>query len=276
MRDLFRLLYRSRNTLLFLALLALSLALLVDGNQHHRAKAHMTAGGLVGRLLSWRSEVTEYAGLKEVNRRLAEENADLRSRGTDAYAPVSARFTRIHDTIHEQQFRLLSARVISSTVHHQKNHLLLDKGERDGVVADMGVIGSQGIVGVVTSTSPRFAVVKSVLSPDLKVSVKVHRTGHFGLLVWDTNDPTMASVTDIAKHARVREGDTLVTRGGDGIFPVDIPVGVVTHVSTPPGGNYFAITAHLIEDLSREGYVHIVFDLMRAERDSLEAKLGNE
>ena len=40
MRDLFRFLYRIRNTLVFLLLLAFSLVLLANGNAHHRSAGH--------------------------------------------------------------------------------------------------------------------------------------------------------------------------------------------------------------------------------------------
>lgn len=276
MRDLFRFLYRSRNTLLFLALLGVSLSLLMNGNAHHRAQAITSANNVAGTLYSLRSEVTDYANLKAVNRDLAAENASSRERHASAYSPVAARFVRINDSIHEQQYTVLSAKVVNSTTHKQKNFLLLDKGGREGIMVDMGVIGQKGVVGVVSDLSERFAAVKSVLSPDLKISVKVRRTGHFGLLVWDTNDPRLASVTDIAKHARISEGDTIVTRGGDGIFPAEIPVGIVASVEQPAGKTYQDIKVVLSEDLTRDGYVYVVYDLMRPERDSLQIRLDTE
>ncbi|MBK8531452.1 MAG: rod shape-determining protein MreC [Flavobacteriales bacterium] len=134
----------------------------------------------------------------------------------------------------------------------------------------MGVIGTEGIVGVVSDVNDGFASVISVLSPDIKTSVQLRRTGHFGLLYWDTNDPRTASVIDIAKHARVAVGDTVETRGGDGIFPAGIPVGLVEEVVDAPGSNYHGITIRLTEDMTRSGFVYVVEDLRRAERDTLQ------
>ncbi|HOP42530.1 MAG TPA: rod shape-determining protein MreC [Flavobacteriales bacterium] len=276
MRDLFRFLIRYRDTLLFLALMALSFSLLVKGNAHHRAWAIGTSGDLVGTLNSWRSEITEYARLKEQNRRLQDENTDLRNRHRSSYSPVDARFVRINDSIHEQRYRFLAARLIRSTSHKQRNVLLLDKGTREGVAADMGVITAEGIVGVVQEASPHFAAVKSILNPDIRTSVRLRRTGHFGLLVWDTGDPRTASVADIAKHVPVQPGDTVETRGADGTFPTGVPVGVVTEVGSPPGDNYLQVRVRLTEDLTRAGPVQIVFDLMRLERDSLGQDLLEE
>lgn len=270
MRDLFRFLFRIRSTLLFLGWLVVSLILLYNGNEHHKAQAISSSNAMVGTIYSWRKEITDYANLKEVNRRLAEENADYRNRHIATYTPVEGLFARIQDTIRQQEYRVITAKVVNSTWHKPKNHLTLNKGIRAGVHGDMGVIGPKGIVGVVRDASPGFASVISVLSPDIKTSVQIKRTGHFGLLYWNTNDPRTSSVIDIAKHARVLVGDTVETRGGDGTFPAGVSVGLVESVVDKPGDNYHEIVVRLSEDMTRSGYVYVVDDLRRTERDTLQ------
>lgn len=272
MRDLFRFLYRARNTLLFLALLVVSLLMLSKGSVHHRARAISSSNAIAGTIYTWRKDITDYANLKEVNRRLAEENVDWRNRHSSNFSPVEALFVRINDTIRMQEYSYLPAKVVNSTWHKSRNFLTLDKGSEDGVHDNMGVIGPHGIVGVIREVSPHFASVTSVLSPDIKNSVQIRRTGHFGLLYWDrdVHGPTTASVIDIAKHARVLVGDTVETRGGDGTFPAGVLVGIVQEVNELPGSNYHDITIRLAEDMTRSGFVYVVKDLHRMERDSLQ------
>lgn len=270
MRDLFRFLHRIRSTLMFLGWLILSLILLYNGNEHHKAQAISSSNAIAGTIFSWRKEVTDYANLKEVNRRLAEENAGWRNRHISTYTPMEGLFARIQDTIRQQEYRVITAKVVNSTWHKPKNYLTLDKGSKAGLHSDMGVIGPSGVIGVVRDVSPGFASVISVLSPDIKTSVQMRRTGHFGLLYWDTNDPVTSSVIDIAKHARVAVGDTVETRGGDGIFPAGVLVGVVASVEDEPGSNYHTIIVRLSEDMTRSGFVYVVEDLRRAERDTLQ------
>ncbi len=272
MRDLFRFLYRARNTLLFLALLIGSLYVLSNRSVHHQNRAISSSNAIAGTIFSWRKEITDYANLKEVNRRLAQENVDWRNRHKSSYSPVEAKFVRINDSIHMQEYSYLPAKVVNSTWHRSRNFLTLNKGSKDGVQDNMGVIGPDGIVGVIRDVSPNFASVISVLSPEIKNSVRLRRTGHFGLLYWDRDEhgPTTASVIDIAKHARVNIGDTVETRGGEGIFPEGVMVGIVEEVSDQPGSNYHNIRIRLAEDMTRNGFVYIVKDLQRMERDSLE------
>lgn len=269
MRDLFRFLYRIRDTILFLALMMVSLILLYSGNAHHRAQAFSSTNSIVGTLFSWRKDITDYANLKAVNRRLAEENAAWRSKHESAYSPVEELFVRINDTIHRQEYSYLPAKVVNSSWHKQRNFLTLDRGATMGVTEEMGVIGPDGIVGVVREVSPHFASVISILSPTIRTSVRIRRTGHFGLLYWDTADPRTASVIDIPKHARLLVGDTVETRGGDGTFPASVPVGIVEEISSEPGKSYQDITIRLSEDLTRSGFVYVVRDLQKLERDTL-------
>lgn len=272
MRDLFRFLYRARNTLLFLALLTFSLLMLSKGSVHHRARAISSSNAIAGTIYTWRKDVTDYANLKEVNRRLAEENVDWRNRHRSSFSPVEALYVRINDSIYRQEYSYLPAKVVNSTWHKPRNFLTLDKGSKDGLHDDMGVIGPNGVVGVIRDVSPHFASVISVLSPDVKSSVQIRRTGHFGLLYWDrdVNGPMTASVIDIAKHAHVEVGDTVETRGSDGIFPAGVLVGVVQEVSDQPGSNYHNIIVRLAEDMTRSGFVYVVKDLQRMERDSIQ------
>ncbi|MCB9170412.1 MAG: rod shape-determining protein MreC [Flavobacteriales bacterium] len=270
MRDLFRFLFRIRNTLFFLLLMGLCVAWSITGNEHHKASALRSASDLVGGIYSWRNAITSYADLREVNERLSLENARLKDLDQHAYVPVAEKWVRIDDTLHQQRYTYLAAHVINGTSHRQRNSLTLDKGSLVGVAPDMGVVGVDGIAGVVTKVGPHFSVALSVLDPDWNTSVLIERTGHRGLLQWDTGDPRTASVVDIAKHAPVRPGDTVVTRGNDGIFPSGVPVGVVIDVTDAPGSNYHTITIRLAEDLTRDGPVKIVRDLFRAELDSLD------
>jgi rod shape-determining protein MreC len=271
MRDLFRFLLRIRDTLLFLALMTASLLLLHGGNMHHRAQAISTSNAVVGTLYTWRAEITGYTGLRTVNQRLAEENARLRSLLAAATA-IDTAGPPARDTGTTGPFVYLTARVVNGTWHKQRNFITLDKGALAGVHPDMGVIGPGGIAGVVRDVSPRFASAISVLNVDLRTSVQVRRTGHFGLLYWNTGDPTTASVVDIPKHARIAAGDTVETRGGDGIFPPGVPVGVVIDVVNDPGKDFLDVRIALAEDLTRAGYVHLVTDRLRPERDSLQAQ----
>jgi len=242
----------------------------VDVNQ--RAQAISSSNAAVGQIYAWRNEITEYADLRAVNQQLAQALASERNKAHDVPAhPDSSR--AVSDSARAQHYRFITAQVINSTTQKERNYITLGSGALAGIRPDMGVVGMNGLVGIVRDVSPHFALVTSVLGNEFRTSVQLKNTGHFGLLAWDTSDPATASLTDVANHVPVAPGDTVVTRGGDGIFPTGMPVGTVTEVEDDPGSNYHDIKIHLSEDLTRTAYVHVVTDLLKAERDTLQAKV---
>ena len=223
MRDLFRFLFRQRNNLLFLVLMGISISLLINGNMHQRAQAISSSNAVVGQIYSWRNEITEFADLRAVNQQLAQALAAERNKNHDSSThPDSAR--TVNDSARAQHFTFITAQVINSTTQKERNYITLGSGSLAGIRPDMGVIGMTGLVGIVRDVSPHFALVTSVLGNEFRTSVQLKNTGHFGLLAWDTDDPSTASLTDVANHVPLAPGDTVVTRGGDGIFPPGIMV----------------------------------------------------
>ncbi len=276
MRDLFRFLWRSRSTLLFIGLMVLSFLWLANGNDHHRAQTFTSSQAAVGTLYGWRDQVVRYTDLDGENEILAAAQAEMMNRMRSSYLNSSAPFVVVNDTVLQQQYKYISARVLNSTTSKQKNFLTLDKGSKAGLAAGMGVIAANGIVGVVRECSPRFSTVTSVLNSSWNISVLNPRTEHFGLLNWDTADPTTARVKDIPKHARIVVGDTIVTGGDDRVFPKGVPVGVVESVVNDDGAVALDIIVRLSHDMTRIGHVWVVTDLLKLERDTLEAKLDAE
>ncbi len=275
MRDLFRFLFRQRDNLLFLLLLVLGLSMTIKGNMHQRAEWVSSSNAAVAQVYHWRNGVMEFADLRSSNAALNAALAQERERSM-SFLPSGDSGMVHRDTVRQLRFRFVTAQVINSTVHKAKNYLTLDKGTLDGVDKNMGVVGPDGIVGVVREASPHFASVISVLNEDHMASAQLKNTKHFGLLRWNTNDPHTVSLADIDKHVVVEPGDTVVTRGSEGVYPPGILIGVVESVTADQSIPFHVITVRLSEDLTRSAHVQVVTDLMKAERDSLEIKAPQE
>ena len=54
-----------------------------------------------------------------------------------------------NDTANNPVFEYVPANVIENTTHKQSNYIILDKGGKDSIAIDMGVITARGIVGIV-------------------------------------------------------------------------------------------------------------------------------
>ena len=133
----------------------------------------------------------------------------------------------------------------------------------------MGVIGKDGIVGVVQSVSTHFAVVAPIIHEGIFISSMIRKNDYMATLHWHMPDIHTASLEDVARHVDVRVGDTIVTSGMSAIFPADMPVGVVSDVSLGEGDSYYGIDVRLATDFNSLRTVTVLQYAHRAELDSI-------
>ena len=94
----------------------------------------------------------------------------------------------------------------------------------------MGVISSNGIVGIIDNTTKRYSSIISILNIEMKINAKVKRTKHFGTLEWDGFNTRHLMLNDISETANIKVGDTIVTGGMSLIFPEGINIGIVSEI----------------------------------------------
>jgi rod shape-determining protein MreC len=134
------------------------------------------------------------------------------------------------DSLKNVIFKYKNAKVISNNLSSFKNHLIINKGIKDGLKNEMGIINSTGIVGIINRTSKNYSSVMSILNIETKINAKVKRTSHFGTLEWDGLSNNYLLLNDIPETADIKVGDSIITGGMSLIFPEGINVGVVSKV----------------------------------------------
>ncbi len=216
-----------------------------------------------------------YLGLKDANRKLAEENAYLRSLLPSSYI-MNAPQLNVSDTMRHQQYSFIPARVISGTFFRRTNYLLLDKGTDGGIKPEMGVITAKGAVGIVKDVSKHYCSVMSFLHKDSRVSARIKKNSYIGSLTWDGHHPLYATLSDIPKHVVFARGDTIETSSYSSVYPEGIPLGTIEETQLDKGGNFFIMKVKLLEDFQKLSYVYVVNYLFKEERNKLEKESVNE
>lgn len=270
MRNFFLILRKYNFFLVFLLLQGLSLYLLVKNNSYQREVTGSVANEAVGKVYTAYAQVTDYLTLGITNRLLAEENARLRTADSNSFYRMTVPSGKNVDTLLKQQYYYITAKVINNSVSKVNNYLTLDAGSLKGIEPDMPVISSNGVVGVVTDVSPHFCRVMSVLNSNTRISAKFSKNNYFGSAMWTGGTPSQGVLNDIPSHAPVRRGDTVVTTSYSK-YPAGIMVGVVSDLGKG-GVSFKDIKIRFSTDFQNISYVYIVKDLLRQERDSLEAK----
>ncbi|MBB3185873.1 rod shape-determining protein MreC [Microbacter margulisiae] len=261
MEQLLRFLLRYGGTFVFVILEVFSLVIVVNQNSFQHASFLSSSNQVAASLLNAESGVTSYFGLEKTNRQLATENTLLLNR----VALLQGRQEALKDSAHgllqiapDQSYHYVSAKVIGNSINRLRNYITLNKGRLDGIHPEMGVINSQGVVGIVTAVSDHYASVMSVLNSRMQLSCKVKRTNDFGRLIWDGTNSQYVQLLEVPRHADVRVGDTLITSGFSAIFPEGIPVGIVTKAQKPVTSSYYDITAKLFTDFGTLTYVNVL------------------
>jgi len=273
MRSLIRLLIKNYPFLLFIILEVISVVFIINYNSFQRASFLNSSNALTASVYNSYSSVVQYFHLAKVNALLSEENARLQNEldhfkraGEDSLA-----FRTKQDT----SFAFISARVINNSVNKQQNYLTLDKGRKDGVKPDQGIVSPDGIVGIVTHVSESYAMGLSVLNPRWSVSAKLKKNGFFGSLKWNGTDYKRASLNEIPFHIDLQVGDTVVTSGYSSVFPEGIMIGTVDAFEQPPGESYYTIDVLLSADFKSVTYVHLIDNRKALELKNLKRNTEN-
>lgn len=258
--------------LLFLLLETVAFILLVRHNSYQQSAVLSSANRVSAGLYNISSNIYSYFSLKKQNDILLAENESLKNRITALENIAESAF---EDSVAgyvyaDKDLHYTAAKVINATTGLQRNYITLNKGMRDGVTADMGVVAKDGVVGIVNAVSDKFSVVIPVLNPLLTISCKLHKNNQIGALHWDGRDYRYAEMLDVARHIEVNEGDTVVTSGLSEVFPENMLIGVIEKVALTESDAYYNIRVRLAVDFRNIKYVTVIENKNRAEKLRLE------
>ena len=276
MRNLLVFLRTNYFILLFLLMETVSLVLFFNFNDFQNTAIYGVSSTITGSVNSTFRNISEYFSLRKTNQTLVEEMARLHSRLPDAFYKSDAHSFYRNDTIYQLQYRYISAKVISNTTSNRNNFLMISKGSLQGVRNHMGVIIGNRIVGQVVSVSPHFSWIMSMLNKDSRISGKFKNNNQLVNIEWPGGNYRYGSVKEIPKHVEIRKGDTIITSGNSDIFPEGILIGTISDYSVASDENFNFGSILFSTDFNSLGYVEIVLDLMRKEKEDLKASFKSE
>lgn len=271
MQNILFFLYRYGYVLLFFLLQVFCINLVVRYNPHQNTIFIKSSGAISGWILEKYDGVVQFFNLSNVARDLAAENARLRTQEMtfqEIYGPAPTH----SDSNNTQQYTMISAKVINNSIASLDNYFTLNVGARDGIESGLGVIQSDGIMGIITDVSQHYSRGISMLHRDVKISVSIQRNHFFGTLTWPGGDPKRARLGEIPKHADLAPGDIIVTSGFSALFPQGITVGKITNFELKQGSNFYDIEVELSNDLSRAHYVYVIKNLRGSEQLEIEGQ----
>jgi rod shape-determining protein MreC len=129
-------------------------------------------------------------------------------------------------------YSTVAAQVIGSSGSELSHVFYIDKGEDSNLKPDMAVITGDGIVGKVRDVFPHVAQVLAINDQTSGAGVILEATRIRGILRGDPSGRLM--VVGVLSDERIQPGESVLTAGGDLIYPRGLPVGVVEKVIHDP------------------------------------------
>lgn len=158
--------------------------------------------------------------LKEELTRLLNENVRLREA-----ARANERLQQILEFKKGNAYAVQAAAVIGRDPSNWYRTLLIDKGEQDGVLVEMGVITPRGVVGRVIKTGPTVSQVLLLTDRNSAVAALIQGTRDEGLV--EGTERGSARIKYLSLLAEAKEGDLVLTSGLTGIFPKGLRIGTL-------------------------------------------------
>lgn len=281
MSELVAFLIRHSKWFVFAFFVVISCMLLFHDDPYRQHLYLTSAGRMATTAYKSANNVTSYFNLHEINEDLNRRNADLQSeivrlqQRIDLMTEQGYTDTLVIDS-GVSNFDFIVAHVINNSVAHPYNYITINKGSKDGIKPELGVVDQNGVVGIVSNAGPTSARVISLLNPHFRLSCKIKRTDYFGSLVWDGNQPDEAMLEDLPRHTVFKPGDTIVTNGYSSVFPAGLPVGIVVDDNTEHNQNFFKLKVKLLTDFTTLSNVQVIVNNKAEELKALKAGEEND
>jgi len=202
--------------------------------------------------------ITDYLYLKEINKRLMDENAYL-------YSFLGRRKTAYEG---DKNQYVIPARILNIRTSGARGYFVIDAGSNLGIRPDLPVISGGALVGKTEYVSPHFSICLSLFNVDLIGGVRILPSNAPGIMKWSATKHNEVDIIEVPSFFKIEVGDTVITAGGDGFFPWGIPIGTISQIDTTifltynlkmtPLVNVYELThCFVIADTTQKEIIHL-------------------
>jgi rod shape-determining protein MreC len=177
------------------------------------------------------SNYIDLRNTRKQNRDLQEQIAQLRLEQA-ALAEDAIQGHRLQALLDFQQHyvaKTVAAQVIGTSGSDLSRVLYIDKGSKDGLKPDQAVITPDGIVGKLRDVFPHTSQVLMINDPTSGAGVLLESTRIRGILRGSTTGRIM--INNLTPDARIKPGETVLTSGGDQVYPRGLNVGKIESIA---------------------------------------------
>lgn len=277
MKNLLNFLIKYNYWFLFILLEVISFTLLFRFNHYQSSVFFTSSNRIVGKVYEISGGITSYFHLKSVNTELLDKNLYMEQQVTSLQKALiasgmdSTQIDLLKDSVFNG-YTILKAEVINNSLNKTDNYITLNRGLKDGVHSEMGVVNGSGVVGIVYMASPHYSIVIPILNSKSSISCKIKNTDFFGYLKWQEGDSEFAYVKDLPRHAKFSLGDSIITSGYSAVFPPGIMIGTIDNMFDSHDGLSYLLKIKLSTNFGKLSDVRVIAKHMQSEQSDLEER----
>lgn len=270
MKNIILLIQKYKNFLFFLFLEFIALFFLFSAtNNYHHYNYLSSSNSISAGLFNLQYSMNSYFSLREINNQLLVENAKLKNQLLNKDLVVGRKYIKHKDTTYKKNYLFKEVRVINSQYKFYKNNLIINAGINSGVQRKSGLIGTKGLLGIVTNVSSNYASIRPIINPDFGLKVLHENSNSWGDLIWipEQNSFSNVYVKNIPIYTEVKEGDFFITSGAEGLFPRGVIIGRALSIKENIEKQTLIIKVKLEEDFSSLKVGFVVKNQFKNELD---------
>ena len=202
------------------------------------------------------------------NEKLKTENLLLQGR-MQKLAALTEQNVRLRELLNSSALvneKVEVAELIGMDPNPFTHRIIINKGERDGVVLGQPVLDARGLMGQVVELMPYTSRVLLLTDTTHSIPVQVNRNG-LRAIASGTGNPERLELRHVADTADIKEGDLLVSSGLGQRFPAGYPVATVKEVIHDSGQPFAIVRAVPTAALNRSRYMLLVFSDSRTPEE---------
>ncbi|RON18047.1 rod shape-determining protein MreC [Pseudomonas brassicacearum] len=229
----------------------------------------------------WQGVASQFGSRTELvaeNEKLKTENLLLQGR-MQKLAALTEQNVRLRELLNSSALvneKVEVAELIGMDPNPFTHRIIINKGERDGVILGQPVLDARGLMGQVVELMPYTSRVLLLTDTTHSIPVQVNRNG-LRAIASGTGNPERLELRHVADTADIKEGDLLVSSGLGQRFPAGYPVATVKEVIHDSGQPFAIVRAVPTAALNRSRYLLLVFsDGRTAEERANEAAQAQE
>ena len=217
------------------------------------------------------ASIRDTVSLRTDNQKLRQENAHM-AEWQNAVVSLEKENRELRGLLHfktEPGLSYVSARVIADTGGAYERGLIVTAGKIDGVREGMAAMTGEGLIGRVVEVGDWSSRILLISDLNSRIPVTIAETGDRAILAGDNSQ--QPKLLFMPRDAAASQGARVVTSGHGGVFPPDLPVGILQESSH---GIYTVVPT---ADLGRVTYVRLVdFDLKGGPFNPIATKVRAE